>query len=327
MAQSHPSSGDHRKLITVFGGSGFVGRYVVRALAKRGHRVRVAVRRPDLAFHLQPLGKLGQIRAVQANLRFRDSVFSAAEGADTIINLVGILQEDSYQGFDAIHAFGARVVAEAARSAGADLIHMSAIGADINSHSAYGSSKGEGEAAVFETMKKSIIMRPSIIFGQEDAFFNRFAAMVRLSPVLPLMGSETRFQPIYVGDVARAFACAADGLIAGGKIYELGGSDILTLKQCLEIMLTETNRNCLLIDLPWPLARAFAKLTGWIPGAPITIDQVRMLETDNVVSPTAVRQKRDLAGMGIKPQTLASILPTYLNQYRPHGEFFQRDAS
>lgn len=315
------------KLVTVFGGSGFVGRYVVRALAQRGYMVRVAVRRPDLAYHLQPLGNVGQIKAVQANLRYRDSVDAAVKGADFVVNLVGVLQEGGKQSFNAVHEFGARAVAEAARGAGAKLIHLSAIGADENSPAEYGKSKAAGEQAVFETSKDAIIMRPSVIFGQEDGFFNRFAAMARLFPALPLIGGgKTKFQPVYVGDVAEAIVAAVEGKASDGKTYELGGPEVLTFRECMELMLKETNRSPMLVPLPWFMARIIGKLIGWFPGAPITSDQVAMLEVDNVVSVEAIRRKHTLAGLGILPTTLKSILPSYMVTYRPHGQFVQRDA-
>ena len=212
------------KLVTVFGGSGFIGRHVVRALTKRGYRVRVAVRRPDLAFDLQPLGGVGQIQAVQANLRNRASVDRAVAGCDHVINLVGLLFEGGKQKFSVVHDFGARAVAESARAAGVPLTHMSAIGADARSHSAYASTKGRAEAAVHDTLPDAIIIRPSIVFGPEDDFFNKFAGMARISPFLPLIGGgHTRFQPVYVGDVAEVFARSVDGTLKPGEIYELGG--------------------------------------------------------------------------------------------------------
>ncbi|HMM63612.1 MAG TPA: complex I NDUFA9 subunit family protein, partial [Mesorhizobium sp.] len=217
------------KLVVVFGGSGFVGRHVVRALAKRGYRVRAACRRPDLAGHLQPLGNVGQIQPVQANLRVRWSVDNAVQGADHVVNLVGILHESGRQRFTAVHEFGARAVAEAARAVGAGLTHVSALGADPNSASAYARTKGRGERAVAETVKDAVIFRPSINFGPEDGFFNRFANMARYSPVLPLIGGgATKFQPVYVADVAEAIASSVDNAIERGRIYELGGPEVLT---------------------------------------------------------------------------------------------------
>lgn len=315
------------KTVTIFGGSGFVGRYLVRALAERGYTIRVAVRRPDLAGHLQPMGNVGQIKAVQANLRYPDSVKAAVAGSDVVVNLVAILAETGRQTFDSVNVFGAKVVAEAAKNEGARLIHGSAIGADRTSESGYGSSRGEGEEAVVAVDRSSILMRSSIIFGQEDQFFNRFAAMARLSPALPLIGGgHTKFQLVYVGDVAEAYARAVDGDLEAGKTYELGGSEIYSFRQCLELMCDMIDRKRLLVSIPWSIAKAMAKLTGWLPGAPITYDQVLMLESDNVVSAEAIRNKRTLEGMGIQSKTVAAILPTYLTQYRPHGQYVQRDA-
>lgn len=313
---------DTPKLVTIFGGSGFVGRYVVRELVNRGYRVRVAVRRPDLAGFLQPIGNVGQIQLVQANLRYRKSVDAAVRGSDVVINLVGILAESGRQKFDAVQAFGARAVAEACRAEKAKLIHMSAIGADVDSASGYGETKGRGEQSVREVVKDAIIMRPSIVFGQEDEFFNRFGAMARFAPALPLIGGgTTKFQPVYVGDVAEAFALAVEGKVPKGKTYELGGPQTPTFRECLELLLKEIGRKKMLVSLPWFVAGMMGKALGWLPGAPITSDQVEMLKTDNVVSDEAIKQKRTLEGIGITPTPMAAILPTYLVQYRPHGQF------
>jgi uncharacterized protein YbjT (DUF2867 family) len=313
---------ENSKLVTVFGGTGFVGRHVVRALAKRGYRVRVAVRHPDLAFDLQPLGGVGQIQAVQANLRFRWSVDRAVEGADHVINLVGILFESGSQRFDALQDFGARAVAEAARAAGASLTQMSAIGADVNSESGYAASKGRGEAAVHETLKSAVIMRPSIVFGPEDNFFNQFAAMARLSPALPLIGGgNTKFQPVYVGDVAEAFARSVDGDLAPGSIIELGGPEVLTFKQCLERVLEATGRKRLLLPIPFWAAKIQAAILQLLPKSLLTTDQVKLLEHNTVVSDAAIKAGRTLAGIGIVPTSLASILPTYLWRFRKTGQF------
>lgn len=310
------------KLATVFGGSGFVGRYVVRALTNRGYRVRVACRRPDLAGFLQPLGNVGQIQLVQANLRFPDSVDSAVRGADVVINLVGILQESGKQEFDSIQAEGAKAVAKAAKTEGAQLVHMSAIGADPESLSGYGRTKGEAERLVKQVLPSAIIMRPSVVFGPEDDFFNRFGAMAKYAPALPLIGGgKTLFQPVYAGDVGEAMAHAADGRLKAGTIYELGGPVQRSFRECLELMLRIIDRKRWLISLPWFVSSVMGKALGWLPSAPITSDQVIMLKSDNVVSEKAVREKRTLEGMGIKPKTMASILPTYLVQYRPHGQF------
>jgi uncharacterized protein YbjT (DUF2867 family) len=320
--QSPKSSG---KLVTVFGGSGFVGRYVVQALARRGHRIRVAVRRPDLAGHLQPLGMVGQIKAIQANLRYRWSVDRAVEGVDAVVNLVGILAESGRQTFDAVQAFGPRAIGEAARAQGiARVVHVSAIGADQPSTVGYMRSKAEGEAGIRETVPEAVIVRPSIVFGPEDSFFNRFAAMARLSPALPLIGGgKTRFQPVFAGDVGEAIARAVDGGAEPGAIYELGGPETLTFRQCMERMLKVTKRKRLLLPLPWFAARIMGRVGEYMPGKPITLDQVRMLMFDNVVSADAERERRTLEGLGIEPTALEVVLPTYLSRFREYGEFAQ----
>lgn len=311
-------------LVTVFGGSGFVGRHVVRALAKRGYRIRVAVRRPDLAGFLQPLGNVGQISFVQANLRYRASVDAAVQGADHVVNCVGILFESGRNGFDAVQDFGARAVAEAARSVGATLTHISAIGADTKSASSYAASKGRAEAAIQAILPDATILRPSIVFGPEDGFFNKFAAMAQLSPFLPLVGGgKTKFQPVYVEDVAEVVARAVDGTIARGKTYELGGRDVMTFKQCLETMLEVVGRKRALVHLPFGIASLIGSITSAIPliTPPLTPDQVTLLKKDNVVSAAAKAEGRTLEGLGIEPVTVAAILPTYLVQYREHGQY------
>jgi len=308
-------------LVTVFGGSGFLGRHVVQALARRGYRIRVACRRPDLAGHLQPLGNVGQIQPVQANLRARWSVDRAVAGADHVVNLVAILHESGRQRFDAIHSFGARAVAEAARAAGASLVHVSAIGADAKSPAHYARSKAAGEQAVQETLPDAVIFRPSIMFGPEDGFFNRFATMARYTPALPLIGGgHTRFQPVYVADVAEAIARAVDGEVAGG-IYELGGPEALTFRECMERMLATIDRKRWLVPVPWFIARLQGAILGLLPSPLLTSDQVKLLETDNVVSAEAERDGRTLTGLGIRPKSIESILPSYLWTYRPAGQF------
>lgn len=314
------------KLITVFGGSGFVGRHVVRALAKRGYRIRVGCRRPDLAGHLQPLGDVGQIQAVQANVRVRWSVDRAVEGADHVVNLVAILHEGGRQRFRAVHEFGARAVAEAARAAGAGLTHVSALGAASGSASLYARTKASGEKAVFDTVPEAVVYRPSIVFGPEDAFYNRFANMARYSPFLPLIGGgTTRFQPVYVGDVAEAVARSADGSVKGGTIYELGGPQVKTFRECLEEILQVIDRERMLIPVPWWAARLQASILGLLPNPVLTSDQVSLLETDNVVSKEAEDAARTFAALGIQPQATAAILPTYLWTYRPAGQFTRRN--
>jgi NADH dehydrogenase len=310
------------KLVTIFGASGFIGRHVVRALAKRGYRIRAAVRRPDLAGHLQPLGNVGQIMPMQANLRYRWSVDRAVEGADHVVNLVGIPYHSGRQTFGAVHAFGARAVAEAARGAGAGLTHLSAIGASRNSPSVYARTKAEGERAVHETVKSAVIFRPSVVFGPEDHFFNRFAGMARYSPFLPLIGGgETRFQPVYVGDVAEAVARSVDGDLKSGTIYELGGPEVLTFRQCMEEMLRVIERRRILVNMPWSIARMQASVLGLLPKPLLTTDQVIQLGIDNLVSAEAVKQKRTLEGIGIAGETVGTILPSYLWRYRVAGQY------
>jgi NADH dehydrogenase len=314
------------KLAVVFGGSGFVGRHTVSALAKRGYRVRAAVRRPDLAGHLQPMGAVGQIHAVQANLRFPDSVQRAVAGADIVINCVGVLASTGPQTFDAVHAAGARTVAKAARDAGAlRLIHVSAIGADANGRAQYARTKAAGEQASLQEFAGAIILRPSIVFGPEDEFFNRFAAMARISPMLPLIGSGlTKFQPVYVGDVAAAMANIADGQGVPGKIYELGGPEKLTFRQLLERTLEYTSRKRILMPMPFWLATLQALATWPLPNAlrPITVDQVRLLKTDNIVSDAAITEGRTLSGLGIaQPTAIAAVVPGYLERFNARGQY------
>ena len=315
------------KLVTVFGGSGFVGRHVVRALARRGYRIRVACRRPDLAGHLQPLGTVGQIQAVQANLRVRWSIDRAVQGADHVINLVGILAESGKQTFAAVQEAGAAAVAEAARAAGAGITQGSAIGADPDSESSYGRTKGLGEKAVHEVIKEAVIIRPSIIFGPEDGFYNRFANMARVSPALPLIGGgHTRFQPVFVGDVAEVYARSVDGTLKGGRTYELGGPKVMSFRQCMEEMLAIIDRKRLLVPVPW----AVANMQGWLleklPGALLTTDQVTLLKSDNVVSAEAEKAGRTLRGLGIQAESTAAVLPSYLWSYRAAGQFTKADA-
>ncbi|RWO81399.1 MAG: complex I NDUFA9 subunit family protein [Mesorhizobium sp.] len=316
------------KLVVVFGGSGFVGRHVVRALARRGYRIRVACRRPDLAGHLQPLGNVGQVQPVQANIRVRWSVDRAVQGADHVVNLVAILHESGRQKFTPVHEFGARAIAEAARAVGAGLTHISALGADLNAQSEYARTKALGEKAVLETIEDAVILRPSINFGPEDSFFNRFASMARYSPVLPLIGGgRTKFQPVYVGDVAEAVARSVDGKVQGGRIYELGGPQVLTFKQCMQEMLAMIDRKRLLVSVPWWVANMQASILGLLPNPLLTKDQVLQLRGDNIVSEAAIRENRTLAGLDIQPQSIGSILPSYLWRYRPAGQFQRKTAA
>ena len=315
-----------RGLVTVFGGSGFVGRHAVRALARDGWRIRVACRRPDLAGHLQPTGRVGQIHAVQANVRYPESVRRAVEGANAVVNLVGILAASGQQTFRAVHVDGARAIAKAAHEAEASsLVHVSAIGADRRSPGSYGRTKAEAEAAVLEAFAGAVILRPSIIFGAEDQFFNRFAAMARIAPLLPLIGGgRTRFQPVYVGDVAAAVAMACAGKAERGRIYELGGPEALTFRKLLDRTQEWAGRNRGYLPMPFWLASLAALATTPLPAAlrPLTLDQVRMLRRDSVVSDDAAREGRTLEGLGIEhPHAMDTVVPGYLEQFRPKGQY------
>jgi len=310
------------KLVTVFGGSGFLGRHVVRALAKRGYRVIVAVRRPDLAGHLQPLGRVGQIHALQANVRYPASVEAAVRDADAVVNLTGILFERGRQRFDAVQRAGAETVAQAAAAQGARLVHISALGADADSPSLYGRSKAAGERAVLAAAPDATILRPSIMFGPEDHFFNRFAAIARMSPVLPLIGGGlTRFQPVFAGDVAAAVVKGVDGETLPGTVYELGGPEVLTFKELMQYMLATIERRRLLVPLPFGLARLKAMFLQLFPTPLLTPDQVEMLRADNVVSARAQEEGRTFAGLGITPDAMETIVPSYLWRFRKTGQF------
>jgi uncharacterized protein YbjT (DUF2867 family) len=315
-------------LVTVFGGSGFLGRSVVRALAKREYRIRVAVRRPELAGHLQPLGRVGQIHAVQANLRYPSSVEAAMRDSHVAINLVGILAESGAQTFEAVQASGAGAVAKAAAAEGAQMVHVSAVGADENSPSRYAQAKAAGEKAVFSAIPSAIIMRPSIVFGPEDQFTNRFAALARISPALPLIGGGlTRLQPVYVGDIATAVADAVDGKAKPGAIYELGGPEVLTMREIMEIILLITERKRTLVSLPFGLAKLQSMLLQFAPGAvKLTPDQVELLRADNVVSDAAKAAGLTLEGLGITPDSLEAIAPQYLWRFRAAGQFQRKSA-
>ena len=315
-------------LVTVFGGSGFLGRAVVRALAKRDYRLRVAVRRPELAGHLQPLGKVGQIHAVQANLRYPASVEAAMRDAHAAINLVGILTEGGGQTFDAVQAKGAETIAKAAAVVAARMVHVSAIGADANSPARYARAKAAGETAVLAAVPSAIIMRPSVVFGPEDQFTNRFAGLARISPALPLIGGGlTRMQPVYVGDVATAIADAVDGKAKPGATYELGGAEVLTMREIMEIILEITDRQRMLLSLPFGLAKFQARFLQFAPGAfKLTPDQVELLRVDNVVSDAAKTAGLTLEGLGIAPDSLEAIGPQYLWRFRPAGQFQRKSA-
>lgn len=310
-------------LVTVFGGSGFIGRHTIRALAKRDFRIRVAVRRPDLAGHLQPLGRVGQIMPVQSNLRYPDSVAAAARDAQVVVNLVGILAESGAQTFNAVQAEGAVAVAKAAAAEGARLVHMSAIGANENSESGYARTKAAGEQAVFAAVPSATVFRPSVVFGPEDQFTNRFAALARALPLLPLIGGgETKLQPVFVGDVATALADAVEGKARPGSTYELGGPEVLTLRQVQEYVLKTIERTRLLAPLPFSLAKLQAMFLQFAPGPlKLTPDQVELLRTDNVVSQAAMDVGLTLQGLGIAPASLEKLAPSWLWRFRRTGQF------
>lgn len=316
---------DRAPIVTVFGGSGFIGRYVCQRMAREGWRVRVAVRRPNEALFVRPYGVVGQVEPIQANIRDEASTRRAVSGSSAVVNCVGLLVEAGRQGFEAVHAEGAgRIARVAAEEGAARLVHVSAIGADPESESLYARSKAAGEAAVREAFPGAVILRPSIVFGTEDQFFNRFASMARFSPVLPLVGAGTRFQPVYVGDVAAAAALAASGDVAPG-VYELGGPEVATFRELMERMLAVIRRRRRIVDLPLGVARVQARILdamqrasfGLFTNRLLTVDQVRLLARDNVVSPGA----RGFAELGIAPTAMDPILETYLYSYRPHGQF------
>ena len=319
--------------ITIFGGAGFIGRYLVQRLAKQGWIIRVAQRMPDEALFLKPMGAVGQITPVAANIRGEASVAAAVAGADVVVNLVGILMERRRQTFAAVHVEGAGRVARAAKAAGArTFVQMSAIGADANSSAGYARSKAAGEAAVRAAFPGAAIVRPSIVIGPEDDFFNRFAAMARMVPALPLIGGgSTRFQPVYVGDVADAMVKVIENPALAGNTYELGGPRVYSFKELLELLLREIGRRRLLLPLPAAAAelQAFAfetvdKLTlQCLFPPPLTRDQVRMLRYDNVVAESAL----GLGDLGVRPTPIESILPAYLARYRPGGRFTKRASS
>ncbi len=315
-------TGTSSTIVTVIGGSGFIGRHAIRALARRGYRVRAGVRRPDLAGHLQPLGDVGQIRPVQVNVRYPESIQAACEGADIVINLVGTLNNAGAQSFDALHVYGARSVATAAAQAGASrFIQFSAIGASSQSPAGYGRSKAQGEEAAREAFANVQILRPSVVFGPEDEFFNRFAAMARFSPVLPVISGGTRLQPVSVNNVAEAVARLCEGQGKPGAVYELGGPQIMTLKEVMAHVLDITGRQRLLLPVPFMAAKALGAILQYLPGKALTMDQVMMLKADNVVSQAATSQGRTLEGLGIRPQAVDAIVPDYLYRYRKAGQY------
>ena len=303
-------------LVTVFGGGGFIGRYVCEYLFKAGVRVRVAERHPRRAHFLQPLASVGQLDLVSADVTRRESVARATEGAAAVVNLVGILKGD----FAAVHEAGAEHVASAARTAGAHLVHVSAIGADANSDSAYGASKASAEAAVRLATNKATIIRPSLVFGPEDQLTNRFASLMSLLPAYPVIAPRTRFQPVYVRDLARAIAAAAlDPKAHGGKTYEIAGPEVMTMRELTELIAQASGQSPHLIELPDFAANALSYV-GFLPGAPLTRDQWLMLQRDNVASPKAP----GLKAFGITPTPLAAVAPDWLARFRHGGRFAAR---
>ncbi len=326
------------RLATVFGGSGFIGRHVVRALVRRGWRVRVAVRRPDLAGFLQPLGDVGQVHAVQANVRYPASIASALIGAQAVVNLVGVQRPHGRQNFEAVHVFGARQIALAATTHHvAALAHVSGIGADPDSPSRYVASKGRGEAALREAFPGAVVVRPSVVFGPEDDFLNRFATLARSLPVLPLFGGGgAKMQPVFVGDVAEAVALAIEGRARSGEVYELGGPEIMTLREIVEFVLRTTGRRPALIGVPFGVAGLIAQATeiasalslGAFPDALVTTrDQLDLLRHDNLVSRAAIEQDRTLRGLAIVAQGLEAIAPAYLYRFRKTGQYASSGAA
>ena len=319
------------RLATVFGGSGFIGRHVVRALAREGWRVRVAVRRPDLAGFLRPLGAVGQIEAVQANLRYPESVKAALEGADAAVNAAGVKRQSGRQTYQAVHVLGAGEIARAASAAGVRaLVHISGIGADAASRNPYIASKGLGEAATREAFPGAIVLRPSVVFGPEDDFFNRFAALARVLPVLPLFGGgATKLQPVFAGDVGLAAARALDGAAAAAP-YELGGPEVMTLREAIERTLSIVERRRALLPLPFGVARLLAHTTeaacaislGVFPRMLTTTrDEIELLRHDNVVSAAAIAEGRTLSGLGVNPQGVEALAPAYLYCFRKTGQY------
>jgi NADH dehydrogenase len=303
------------RVVTLFGGGGFLGRYAAQALFATGARVRIAERHPRSAYFLKPLGTVGQAQFVACDVRDRDRVRAAVEGSDAVVNLVGTLQGD----FDGLHVDGARNIADAAHEAGAQaLVHVSALGCEANSESAYYRTKAEGEAAVRSAFPSATIMRPSILFGREDNFVNRFAALARIAPVLPVIRGGTKFQPVFAADVGRAIAAAALDVHAhGGKTYELVGPQVMTMREIMEFACRSTGRDRTLVDVPDAAAAALARLTGWAPGAPITWQQWLMLQADNVAS----GDRPGLEAFGISKTPIAAVAEGWLLAYRRHGRF------
>ena len=312
------------KLVTIYGGSGFVGRYIAQRMARKGWRVRVAVRRPNDAHFVKPYGVVGQVEPVFCNIRDDDSVRSVMAGADAVINCVGTFDAKGKNNFDAVQHEGAERIARIAAELGvARMVHISAIGASEDAPSRYGQTKGMGEEAVLASMPDAVILRPSVVFGPEDQFFNRFAGMARMSPIVPLFGAEAKFQPVYVDDVAEAASMGAVGDAAPG-VYELGGPEVATFRELITHMLDVIRRRRLVLGFPFWLGRVMAtvtgavsSLTGGLAPQPVTSDQIKELTRDNIVSDGA----RGLADLGISPTSMEAVLPSYLWMFRPSGQY------
>ncbi|SDE33140.1 complex I NDUFA9 subunit family protein [Ruegeria marina] len=319
------------KLVTIYGGSGFVGRYIARRMAKEGWRVRVAVRRPNEAMHVKPYGVVGQVEPVACNVRDDMSVAQAMQGADAVINCVGVLNETGKNSFDAVQAEAPERIARIAAANGvARMVHISAIGADADSDSEYSRTKALGEAGILRHMPDAVILRPSVIFGAEDQFFNRFAGMTRFGPVLAIVGADTRFQPVHVDDVARAAVKGALGQAEPG-VYELGGPEVASFRDLMQRMLDIIHRRRIVVALPFPIARIMAAVLDMakfvsfqlFPNNILTRDQLKNLRRDNVVAEGA----NGFAELGIEPKTMQSVLPTYLWKFRPNGQYDEIQAS
>lgn len=318
------------QLVTIFGGSGFVGRYIAQRMARQGWRVRVAVRRPNEAHFVRPYGRVGQVEPVLCNIRDDNSVRQATMGADAVVNCVGTFDAGGKNNFDAVqHEGAARIARIAAEQGVARLVHISAIGADVDGESLYARSKGKGEAAILEAFPSAVILRPSVVFGPEDQFFNRFAGMARMSPVIPLVGAGTKFQPVYVDDVARAAEMGVVGHATSG-IYELGGPDVDTFRELIEQMLQTIRRRRLILALPFwvgslmgRVTGAVSMLTGGLAPQPITVDQVKSLREDNIVSDGA----KGFEDLGFKPTSIEAVVPSYLWQFRPSGQYAELKES
>ncbi len=318
------------KLVTIFGGSGFVGRYIAQRMARQGWRVRVAVRRPNEAHFVRPYGRVGQVEPILANIRNEDSVRQAVSGADAVVNCVGTFDASGKNNFEAVQHEGAGRIARLAAEAGvAQMVHISAIGADVEGDSLYAQSKGKGEAAVLQAFPNAVILRPSVIFGSEDQFFNRFAAMARISPTIPLVGADTKFQPVYVDDVAQAAELGVLGQAEPG-IYELGGPDVDSFRELIDQMLAVVRRRRLVLPLPFWIGStmghvtgAISAITGGLVPQPITVDQVRSLREDNVVS----GNEKTFSDLGITPASIEAVIPSYLWQFRPSGQYAELKES